>query len=102
MVTQNVCDGKSPDHQDSKDPIRDFCATDITSDVLLDLVARFGDYYGKNSDGESACLYYGLTSRKLKLKDDQGTALGNYEKKNLRWIGESRHDRLVMERTSLC
>ena len=80
VVTQNICDGKIPDHQDPKDPIRDFCAGDIDSDALLDLVARFGDYHGKTSTSERACLYYGLTSRKLKLRNEKGIALGQYEK----------------------
>ena len=84
MVTQNVCDGKNPDHNDPKDPIREFCASEINSDVLLDLVARFGDYHGRTSGGEVACLYYGLTSRKLKLKDDSGTALGKCAE-SFRW-----------------
>ncbi len=76
VVTQNVCDEKN---NDPNNPLREFCLPDINSDVLLDLIAQFGNYYKKTSTSESACLYYGLTSRKLKLQNNKGTALGKYE-----------------------
>lgn len=76
MVTQHVCDQKDSDSQQRKNPLREFCSPNINSDALLDLIVRYGDYKKKTSDNEPACLYYGLTSRKLKLENNQGIALG--------------------------
>ncbi len=99
VITQNVCDGKNTNTNNPNDPIREFCSTNINSDALLDLVVRFSDYDRKTSNSEAACLYYGLTSRKLKLQNDNGVALGTIFFIHL--IFEFYHIRLVMERTSL-
>ena len=61
---------------DKDNPIYKFCETNINSDALLDLLVQFTDYHRKNSNSEAACLYYGLTSRKLKLQNENGIALG--------------------------
>jgi hypothetical protein len=76
VVTQNVCDQKDPASQQRKNPLREFCSPNINSDALLDLVVRYGDYDKKTSNNQPACLYYGLTSRKLRLENNQGIALG--------------------------
>jgi hypothetical protein len=75
-VTQNICDQKDTNNNHTSNPLREFCSPDINSDTLLDLIARYGDYYKKTNNNEPACLYYGLTSRKLKLQNNKGTALG--------------------------
>lgn len=104
VVTQQVCDEKDPNSNQPKNPLKEFCAEQINSDVLLDLIARFGDYNRKNSNNEPACLYYGITSRHLKLQNNQGIALGWLglmlckEPMRLQW---SHIPRMVMERTTL-
>jgi len=75
VVTKSICDQAAIHESISDNPLPKFCSPSITSDALLDLVARFGDY-NKISNNQAACLYYGLTSRQLKLKDDKGIALG--------------------------
>lgn len=103
VVTENVCNQKDISNNQPNNPLREFCSPDINSDVLLDLIARFSDYHKKTSSSEPACLYYGLTSRKLKLQNNKGTALGKCEYKIFffRLILEFCIIRMVMERTSL-
>ena len=48
VVTQNLCDGKTTVDNDPKNPLREFCKSEINSDLLLDLLVRFGDYQKKN------------------------------------------------------
>ena len=83
--------------------MKEFCAPNIDSDALLDLIARFGNYNKKTSNNEGACLYYGLTSRKLKLQHNKGTALGKCEHTifSFQPIFEFHINRIFMERTSL-
>jgi len=77
-VTQNICDQKHTNNNHIDNPLREFCSLDINSDALLDLIVRYADYYKKTNHNEPACLYYGLTSRKLKLQNSKGTALGRW------------------------
>ncbi|CAF0997501.1 unnamed protein product [Adineta ricciae] len=72
VVTQHVCDQKNP----RDDPLQEFCSPNIDSDEILDLIVRYSDYNKKQNDYQGACLYYGLTSRKLRLQNNKGTALG--------------------------
>ncbi|CAF2699454.1 unnamed protein product [Rotaria sp. Silwood2] len=76
VVTQNICDQNHTNNNDLENPIREFCSTNINSDKLLDLIARFGDYDRKTSNNAPACLYYGFTSRKLKSQNSKATTLG--------------------------
>jgi hypothetical protein len=84
-------------------PLQEFCSPNIESSALLDLLVRFGDYNKKINNNEAACLYYGLTSRKLKLQNNKGVALGKCEYTIFLFqsIPEFRINRMVMERTSL-
>ena len=80
VVTQNVCDENQQDpmavHRNS--PLREFCSLNVQSDALLDLMVRFADFEKKTSGTESACLYYGFTSRKLMLLNSNSVALGSF------------------------
>jgi hypothetical protein len=79
VVTENVCDQKDTTNTNPKNPLQEFCSPNINSDALLDLIARFSDYDKKVGNNEPACLYYGLTSRKLNLPNSKGSALGKCE-----------------------
>ncbi|CAF0731565.1 unnamed protein product [Adineta steineri] len=72
VVTDNICNKKNL----TNNPLEEFCSSDINSDALLDLIVRYSDYDKQHNNNEQACLYYGLTSRKLKLQNNQGIALG--------------------------
>ncbi|UJR29977.1 hypothetical protein I4U23_017524 [Adineta vaga] len=76
VVTQNVCDEKDSNHNQADNPLREFCSSNINSDSILDLIVRYSDYHKKQNNNQGACLYYGLTSRKLQLQNSKGTALG--------------------------
>ena len=76
MVTDRVCDPNNIRDNQQKNPLVAFCADQINSDGLLDLIAQFGDYEKKTSNQQPACLYYGITSRQMKLQDNDGIALG--------------------------
>ena len=80
MVTKNVCDQNQPNSSnvDRKNPLKEFCSSNVKSDALLDLMVRFADFDKKTSGAESACLYYGFTSRKLTLPNSDGVALGSF------------------------
>lgn len=77
MVTQSVCDEKQMSNDDSQKFLRTFCREDISSDALMDLIVQYSDHKEKDNV-ESACLYYGITSRKLRLQNNKGIALGFY------------------------
>ena len=80
VVTQNVCDQHQQDPVaiDRNSPLREFCSLNVQSDALLDLMVRFADFEKKTSGTESACLYYGFTSRKLMLLNSDSVALGSF------------------------
>jgi len=73
VITQTICDEKN---DQSKTVLHEFCNEEISSDALLDLVVRFSDYDKQTSDSEPGCLYYGMTSRTLRLQNNKGIALG--------------------------
>ena len=73
MITQTICDEQN---DKSKTVLHEFCTEEISSDALLDLVVRFSDYDKQTSGSEPGCLYYGITSRTLRLQNNKGIALG--------------------------
>lgn len=75
-MTDHVCDPNNIKNNQRKSPLTEFCADQINSDGLLDRIAQFGDYDKKTGHQQPACLYYGITSRQMKLQDNDGIALG--------------------------
>lgn len=76
VVTEHICNQRSLNNNQRTNPLKPFCSDKINSDALLDLIAQFADYDKKTSQNHPACLYYGITSRRLHLQNNEGIALG--------------------------
>ena len=75
-MTDHICNSGNNNQNQRTNILNEFCADKINSDGLLDLIVRFGDYEKKANQNQAACLYYGITSRRLNLQDSAGIALG--------------------------